>query len=121
MFISEQYLTEMSVTVKYKRKLFDAIVCPNSGLYFLADFNDWSIEWAEYVALEEDIDKITEDHWKVIHFIRSYYSKYNRPPRLRTIFRKTGFKLMHIYELFPNGPGRGAGRMAGLPYKQLPI
>ena len=36
-------------------------------------------------------------------------------PMVRILSKVTGFKLKHIYELFPSGPGKGACKMAGLP------
>jgi TusE/DsrC/DsvC family sulfur relay protein len=33
---------------------------------------------------------------------------------VRILSKVTGFKLKHIYELFPSGPGKGACKMAGL-------
>ena len=38
-----------------------------------------------------------------------------REPMVRILSKVTGFKLKHIYELFPSGPGKGACKMAGLP------
>lgn len=34
---------------------------------------------------------------------------------VRVLSKVTKFKLKHIYELFPSGPGKGACKMAGLP------
>ena len=52
---------------------------------------------------------------KVIDVLRDYYEKNGIAPMVRVLSKVTGFKLKHIYELFPSGPGKGACKMAGLP------
>jgi tRNA 2-thiouridine synthesizing protein E len=47
--------------------------------------------------------------------LRDYYEKNGIAPMVRVLSKVTGFKLKHIYELFPSGPGKGACKMAGLP------
>ena len=64
---------------------------------------------------EEGIDELNEEHWKVINVLQDYYKKNGIAPMVRILSKLTGFKLKHIYELFPSGPGKGACKMAGLP------
>ena len=59
--------------------------------------------------------KLTDEHWKCINFLQDYYKKNGIAPMVRIFSKVTGFKLKHIYELFPSGPGKGACKMAGLP------
>ena len=47
--------------------------------------------------------------------LQEYYEKNGIAPMVRVLSKVTGFKLKHIYELFPSGPGKGACKMAGLP------
>ena len=82
---------------------------------FLQRFEDWSPEWVEYVKETEGIKEISEEHQKVIDFLQDYYRKNGIAPMVRILSKVTGFKLKHIYELFPSGPGKGACKMAGLP------
>ena len=77
-------------------------------------------DWAEDVALilakeEEGLETLTEDHWKVIHYIREYYLEKNLAPMVRKVCKNSGFSLKHIFELFPSGPAKGACKLAGLP------
>jgi tRNA 2-thiouridine synthesizing protein E len=77
-------------------------------------------EWNETVALalaraEEGLDDLTEDHWKVIHFIRTYYQEKKLAPMVRKVCKNSGFSLKYIFELFPSGPAKGACKLAGLP------
>lgn len=77
-------------------------------------------EWNETVALalakaEEGLDELTDEHWKVIHYIREYYLEKNLAPMVRKVCKNSGFSLKHIFELFPSGPAKGACKLAGLP------
>ena len=80
---------------------------------FLVDFKSWNETWAEYARLEEEIE-LTDEHWQVINALQKYYRENGIPPMVRLIAKATGFKLKHIYELFPSGPGHGACKIAGL-------
>jgi len=83
---------------------------------FLAHPEAWDRTIAEALAkAEEGLDQLTEGHWKVIEFIRSYYLEKGLAPMVRKMCQTTGFTLKHIYELFPSGPAKGACKLAGLP------
>lgn len=77
-------------------------------------------EWTEAIALalarvEEGLEELTEEHWKVINYIRGYYLEKNLAPMVRKVCKNSGFSLKHIFELFPSGPAKGACKLAGLP------
>ncbi|OQY01473.1 MAG: sulfite reductase [Desulfobacteraceae bacterium 4572_130] len=82
---------------------------------FLLDYNNFSDEWVEYVRQQEGIDELTDEHTKVVTILQDYYEKNGIAPMVRVLSKLTKFKLKHIYELFPSGPGKGACKMAGLP------
>jgi len=82
---------------------------------FIDSFENWSKEWVQYVKKQEGIDELTEEHWNVINVLQDYYRKNGIAPMVRVLSKVTGYKLKHIYELFPSGPGKGACKMAGLP------
>ena len=75
--------------------------------------------WDENVALAlaktEGVDELSEEHWKVVNYLREYYLEYQVAPMIRKLCKSTGFKLNKIYELFPSGPAKGACKVAGLP------
>lgn len=75
--------------------------------------------WDEAVAAElakvEGIQELTEDHWKLVHYIRNYYKEFNIAPMIRKLCKDTGFDLKKIYELYPSGPAKGLCKVAGLP------
>jgi dissimilatory sulfite reductase related protein len=82
---------------------------------FLDDLGHWNEIWVQYVKEAQGIDKLSDDHRRVIQVLQEYYKQYGVAPRMSVLIKNTGFKLKYIYELFPSGPGKGACRMAGLP------
>ncbi|AEF95495.1 sulfur relay protein, TusE/DsrC/DsvC family [Desulfotomaculum nigrificans CO-1-SRB] len=82
---------------------------------FLLNPDTWNEEVAKYFAKEEGIDELTEDHWKVIKYLRDYFFQFGIAPMVRKLCKDTGFSLKGIYELFPTGPAKGACKLAGLP------
>ena len=82
---------------------------------FLQDPELWSEEVALDFAASEKVTEMTEEHWKLVRYIRSYYDKFGIAPMVRKLCRDTGLVLARIYELFPSGPAKGACKVAGLP------
>jgi len=77
-------------------------------------------EWNDEVALglardQENLTELTEEHWKVIRFIRAYFLEKRMAPMVRSVCKESGLPLRRIYELFPSGPAKGACKLAGLP------
>ncbi len=75
--------------------------------------------WDEQVAIElarlEGIEQMTEEHWKLVAYLRDYYQQFKIAPMIRKLCKETGVNLKHIYELYPSGPAKGACKVAGLP------
>jgi len=82
---------------------------------FLQEPERWNEEVAKDFASTEAITVLTDEHWKVINYIRNYYIKFESAPPIRQLCKETGHKLKEIYELFPSGPAKGACKLAGLP------
>ena len=82
---------------------------------FIDNYTNWSEEWVQWVKNQEGIEELNDEHKKVITVLQEYYEKNGIAPMVRILSKVTGFKLKHIYELFPSGPGKGACKMAGLP------
>ena len=83
---------------------------------FLMDPTEWDDEVALALAkAEEGLDELTDEHWKVIRYIREYYEEKDIAPMVRKVCKNSGFSLKHIFELFPSGPAKGACKLAGLP------
>ncbi len=96
-------------TITYKGKTYEV---DEDG--FLQDPEQWDEDFVQYVKEQEGIAELTEEHWKVINYLRDYYKKNGIAPMVRILSKVTGYKLKKIYELFPSGPGKGACKMAGL-------
>jgi TusE/DsrC/DsvC family sulfur relay protein len=75
----------------------------------------WNKAVASALATTEGVDDLTDDHWKVVDYLRDYYVKFGVAPMIRKVCKQTGFELKAIYTLFPSGPAKGACKVAGLP------
>ena len=82
---------------------------------FIQDPGGWDEAVAKDLATTEGVNEMTENHWKVVNYLRDYYLKFNMAPMIRKLCKETGFPLKEIYELFPSGPAKGACKIAGLP------
>jgi TusE/DsrC/DsvC family sulfur relay protein len=82
---------------------------------FIQDPEVWDEGVAKSLAVTEGVGDMTDEHWKVVNYLREYYLEYNMAPMIRKLCKQTGFKLKEIYELFPSGPAKGACKVAGLP------
>jgi tRNA 2-thiouridine synthesizing protein E len=81
----------------------------------LANSGDWSEEIARELAVREGMGELTAQHWVVIKFMRRIYEQEGEPPSIRRITQESGIDTKTLYQLFPNGPGKKAAKIAGLP------
>ena len=96
-------------TVEFKGKTFRT-----DEFGFIDNYDNWCDQWVQWVQKDEGIEKLTEEHWKVMNAIREYYERNGIAPAIRVLSKRTGFQKEYFWELFPSGPGNGACRMAGL-------
>ncbi len=82
---------------------------------FLVDYTQWNEDLARQIAAEEGIPELTDQHWKVIHFMRKEYQEKGEVPTIRRLKKTGGIPTKELYALFPNGPAKKAARIAGLP------
>jgi tRNA 2-thiouridine synthesizing protein E len=87
---------------------------------FLINTEDWTEGLATQIASSEGLE-LTEKHWDIINFLRAEHSESGNQPNTRNIVKamakKWGEKIdaKVLYDLFPSGPDKQAGRVAGLP------
>ena len=88
---------------------------------YLTNRSDWTEELAKEMA-RLDSCELSENHWEVLSFLRSYYDEYQIAPAVRVLTKAIGKKLgadkgnsKYLYELFPYGPAKQACKYAGLP------
>jgi len=82
---------------------------------FIQEPDKWNEDVAAALAKTEGVDDLTDEHWKLVNYLREYYLEYGVAPMIRKLCKSTGFKLKKVYELFPSGPAKGACKVAGLP------
>jgi tRNA 2-thiouridine synthesizing protein E len=75
----------------------------------------WNEEIAAALATTEGVQALTDDHWKIVKYLRDYYLKFGIAPMIRKLCKETGYDLKTIYQLFPSGPAKGGCKVAGLP------
>ena len=81
---------------------------------FMEEPEQWNEDVALALASTEGVDALSEEHWKLVHYLRDYYAKFGIAPMIRKLCKETGFPLKKVYELFPSGPAKGACKVAGL-------
>ena len=82
---------------------------------FMAEPTAWNDEVARALATTEGVTEMTEEHWKIVRYLRDYWVQFKIAPMVRKLCKETGFPLKQVYELFPSGPANGACKVAGLP------
>lgn len=88
---------------------------------YLANLEDWNEQVAAEFARLEGIH-MTEAHWEVVRFVRSFYQEFNTSPAIRILVKAMAQQLgaekgnsKYLFMLFPQGPAKQATRIAGLP------
>ena len=74
----------------------------------------WNQEIAAALATSEGVSALTEDHWKVVNYLRNYCLQFGIAPMVRKLCKESGFDLKRIFGLFPSGPAKGACKIVGL-------
>jgi tRNA 2-thiouridine synthesizing protein E len=83
---------------------------------YLLDPGDWTEDIADRLAAEEDI-ALTAEHWRVIHFIRDWYTAHGVAPSARDIslfMKSIDAPRNRLYALFPYGYVQQACKIAGM-------
>ena len=82
---------------------------------FFVHPEQWTEAMAPDLARREGIDELTEEHWKVIRFMRAEYVAKGTGPTVRVLGKSSGVSIKELYELFPKGPAKLAAKIAGIP------
>ena len=87
------------------------------GYLLEADFSD---EAVQVIAAAEGI-ALSDDHWKVVAFLRDKYREDGHTPNFRAMLKEVsediipGCDSKALYDLFPIGPAKQGCKVAGLP------
>ena len=61
---------------------------------FLQELDKWGRDFAQgYATLEGIEGELTAEHWKLIDYIRNYYTQFGIAPMIRKMCKDTGFSL----------------------------
>lgn len=82
---------------------------------FLLDPKLWNDAVARALAAAMGVSELTDEHWKVVRYLRKHYLDFGLAPMVRKLCKQTDTPLKRIYELFPPGPAKGACKVAGMP------
>ena len=82
---------------------------------FFADPQQWREEMAPQIAREAGIETMTEQHWRVVKFMRHEYAEKGTGPSVRALSKTSGVSVKELYQLFPKGPAKLAAKIAGIP------
>lgn len=80
---------------------------------------DYSEEIVHAIAAAEGIT-LTDDHWKVVNYLRDEYREHGHTPNFRAMLKGMaevipGCESKTLYDLFPLGPAKQGAKVAGLP------
>ena len=80
---------------------------------------DYGQEVVRVIAEAEGLT-LSEDHWKVVEYLRAEYREHGHTPNFRNMLKGvealiTGCDSKALYDLFPVGPAKQGAKVAGLP------
>ena len=88
---------------------------------YLLDWQEWNENLAGEMAKQDGLE-LSDAHWEVIRFLRSYFEKYQIAPMIKILTKELAKTMgkekgntKYLYELYPAGPAKQACRYAGLP------
>ncbi len=88
---------------------------------YIVNLDEWSKELAAEIAKAENVE-MTENHWKVIEFLRNYYDEFQLAPAVRVLVKNAKKKLgadignsKTLEAMFPDGAAKQGCKIAGLP------
>jgi TusE/DsrC/DsvC family sulfur relay protein len=81
---------------------------------FLTEYDEWSEELALVLAEQIGIT-LTDDHWKVIRFLREDFTTEGETATSRRVQTVGGVPVKEQFALFPKKPAKKMAYIAGLP------
>ena len=81
---------------------------------FLTDYGEWNEDLARQLASQIGI-ALTEEHMKVLRFLRDDYRERGETATLRQVSVRAGIPVKELFALFPGKPAKKMAYVAGLP------
>jgi tRNA 2-thiouridine synthesizing protein E len=80
---------------------------------FLTQPDEWTEEVGKELAANIGIE-MTEDHWRVVKFLREDFKETGETPTIRRVTNAGGFPTKELFTLFPKKPAKKMSYVAGL-------
>jgi tRNA 2-thiouridine synthesizing protein E len=84
---------------------------------FLTTYDEWDEGLARSLAAQIGIE-LTEEHLRVLRFLRADFAERGETPTLRRVSTVGGVPTKRLFELFPKKPAKKMAYVAGLPKPQ---
>jgi tRNA 2-thiouridine synthesizing protein E len=84
---------------------------------FLTTYDEWDEDLARSLAAQIGIE-LTEEHLRVLRFLRADFAERGETPTLRRVSTVGGVPTKRLFELFPKKPAKKMAYVAGLPKPQ---
>ncbi|MGO4597977.1 TusE/DsrC/DsvC family sulfur relay protein [Terrabacter sp. 2RAF25] len=85
-----------------------------NGEGFLTRPEQWSedlgLELGRLIGIE-----LTDEHWKLVRFLRDDFAHEGETATLRRVSTRTGTPIKSLFALFPGKPAKKMAYVAGLP------
>ena len=81
---------------------------------FLTEYDEWDEDLAKALAAQIGID-LTDEHWKVIRFLRDDFKAQGETATTRRVQAVGGIPVKEQFTLFPKKPAKKMAYIAGLP------
>jgi TusE/DsrC/DsvC family sulfur relay protein len=81
---------------------------------FLTVYDEWDEEIAKVLAKQIEID-LTDEHWKIIKFLREDFKTQGETATSRRVQVAGGIPIKEQFALFPKKPAKKMAYIAGLP------
>ncbi len=81
---------------------------------FLTEYDEWDEDLAGQLAANIGIE-LTEDHLKVVRFLREDFKETGETATIRRVSTVGGIPTKELFQLFPKKPAKKMAYVAGLP------
>ena len=81
---------------------------------FMTQYDEWNEEIAKELAAQIEIP-LTEEHWKIIKFLREDFKVQGETATSRRVQTVGGVPVKEQFALFPKKPAKKMAYIAGLP------
>jgi tRNA 2-thiouridine synthesizing protein E len=81
---------------------------------FLTEYDEWDDDLGKALAAAIGVD-MTDDHWKVVHFLRDDYKSQGETATIRRVSTVGGVPTKQLFQMFPKKPAKKMAYVAGLP------